>query len=94
MAGEESTADEALSAQEQAILSAYLESGGDLFISGAEISWDLDERGGVEDQAFMRNQLGSAYERDDAGVQQVSARSTEPVEVLLQIPNLHWACDN
>ncbi|MBN1492406.1 MAG: N-acetylmuramoyl-L-alanine amidase, partial [Phycisphaerae bacterium] len=40
--GEESTADRTFDATEQALVTTYLNGGGGLFVSGAEIGWDLD----------------------------------------------------
>ena len=49
--GEESTADETYSSTEQTLISNYLKQGGRLFVSGAEIAWDLDYRGSTTDKA-------------------------------------------
>ncbi len=65
--GEESTADETFSATEQGLVSTYLEQGGRLFVSGAEIAWDLDYRGSTSDKNFMYNYLKSAYSADAPG---------------------------
>jgi MYXO-CTERM domain-containing protein len=66
-AGEESTADETFSAEQQAAIRAYLAADGTLWASGAELLWDLDERGSAEDRAFAAAVLGAALESDDAG---------------------------
>ncbi len=67
--GEESTNDDALNATEQTRLSTYLGSGGNVFISGAEIGWDLGRAGSssASDLAFYNNVLRTAYSSDDAG---------------------------
>ncbi len=54
-----------LGAAEQAALTAYLNAGGSLFISGAELAWDLDwlDHG----RAFFQNVLGGSFIGDDAG---------------------------
>jgi N-acetylmuramoyl-L-alanine amidase len=83
--GEESTADESLSAVEQARLQAYLESGGRLFISGAELAWDLDHLGSAADRSFYRDVLGSAYVADDAGVYSATGA---PGSSLAGIPDI------
>ncbi|MCF7832654.1 MAG: hypothetical protein K9N05_03630 [Candidatus Marinimicrobia bacterium] len=59
--GEESTADETFSNAEQDIIENYLTSGGKVFISGAEIAWDIDYKGSVSDKAFCHNYLHLAY---------------------------------
>jgi uncharacterized lipoprotein YddW (UPF0748 family) len=63
--GEESGADAALSDAERALLAAYLESGGRLLISGAEIGYDLVENG--RDPVFYHDHLRADYRGDDAG---------------------------
>ena len=65
--GEESVADAALSDAERALLAAYLDGGGRLLISGAEIGYDLVESG--RDPAFYHDHLRAAYRGDDAGTQ-------------------------
>jgi hypothetical protein len=62
--GEESTADETFSDTEQDIIEAYLKAGGKMFISGAEIAWDLDYKGSSSDKAFCHNYLHLAYRQD------------------------------
>jgi hypothetical protein len=73
--GEESTNDETLDATEQALLASYLNGGGALFISGAEIGWDLDLYGSTSDRAFYNNYLHADYAGDDAETYQVQAVS-------------------
>jgi len=65
-AGEESTVDETFSASQQSLVSLYLDAGGALWASGAEILWDLDERGDSLDQAFALTRLGATMEADAA----------------------------
>ena len=65
--GEESTADETFSSTEQTLISNYLKQGGRLFVSGAEIAWDLDYRGSTTDKAFMHNYLKASYSADAPG---------------------------
>ncbi len=62
--GDESTADETFSNDEQEIVKNYLESGGKLFVSGAEVAWDLDEKGSSTDRAFLNNYFKSSYATD------------------------------
>ncbi len=70
--GNESTADETFSSAEQTRVAQFLNGGGRLFVSGAEVAWDLDRDSGptASDRAFLNNQLhadlgGDAH--DDAG---------------------------
>lgn len=70
--GEEATSDESIAAAEATLLMDYLEIGGALFASGAEIAWDLDARGNsaasAADRAFLEGALALSYVEDDAGV--------------------------
>ena len=65
--GEESTADETFSTAEQSLITTYLQQGGRLFVSGAEIAWDLDYRGTTSDKAFIHNFLKASYSADAPG---------------------------
>lgn len=62
--GDESTVYETLSDGEQVLLQAYLDQGGQLFISGSEIGWDLYSKGTTTDQAFYTNYLKAVYQSD------------------------------
>jgi len=64
--GEESTVDETFSAEQQDMVALYLDAGGTLWTSGAEILWDLDERGDSLDQAFALTRLGATMASDAA----------------------------
>ncbi len=70
--GEESTYDETFSSSEQALVGAFLDGGGRLLVSGAEIGWDLDYLGSAEDRAFYNGYLKADYLGDDAGTYQVT----------------------
>jgi spore germination protein YaaH len=70
--GEESTADESFDYTEQDSVEAFLTAGGNLFVSGAEIGWDLDYKGHSIDRTFYNNFLKADYAKDDAGVYAVS----------------------
>ncbi len=63
--GEESTDDETFGTAEQQRVSSYLNGGGRLFATGAEIAWDLGAQGGGP--AFLSSALQSVYTADDAG---------------------------
>lgn len=66
MLGEESTEDDTFNSAEQSAVSAYLAGGGKLFVSGAEIGWDLDAQN--NGRGFFNNTLRADYVADDAGV--------------------------
>jgi len=62
--GDESTADETFNNTEQAKVKNYLENGGNLLVSGAEIAWDLDKKGSSTDKSFYNNYLKASYSAD------------------------------
>ncbi|MCB9865597.1 MAG: N-acetylmuramoyl-L-alanine amidase [Phycisphaerales bacterium] len=70
MLGEESTADHTFDATEQSRVTAYLNGGGNLFVSGAEIGWDLDAQG--NGASFYNNELKANYAGDDANTYNVA----------------------
>ncbi|MBX7245406.1 MAG: hypothetical protein K1X53_07895 [Candidatus Sumerlaeaceae bacterium] len=63
--GSESTTNETFSTAEQALVSAFLQAGGCLFVSGSEIGWDLDQNGSAADKAFYNQYLCAGYVQDD-----------------------------
>ncbi|MGC6508278.1 MAG: N-acetylmuramoyl-L-alanine amidase [Myxococcota bacterium] len=69
VAGEESTADVTFSSTDQGLIEAFWNNGGALWVSGAEILWDLDEKGSSEDRAFSETVLGALMESDDANTE-------------------------
>ncbi len=62
--GEESTADHTFDTTEQAKVEQYIAGGGNLFLSGAEIAWDLDQQN--NGRSFYENSLKGNYVADDA----------------------------
>jgi N-acetylmuramoyl-L-alanine amidase len=62
--GDESTADETFSSEEQDLVKEFLDSGGHLFVSGPEIGWDLDNRGSTSDKQFYNTYLKAKYITD------------------------------
>ncbi|RIK83869.1 MAG: hypothetical protein DCC67_05600 [Planctomycetota bacterium] len=69
--GNESTADDTFSAAEQSLVEQFVAAGGDLFVSGAEIGWDLDQQN--NGRTFFETTLKGDYVADDAGTYTVSA---------------------
>lgn len=69
--GDESTVDETFSTVEQNLVREYLKNGGQLFVSGSEIAWDLDNEGGASDKSFFLNYLRADYKLDNAGSHEV-----------------------
>ncbi|MFC3194170.1 N-acetylmuramoyl-L-alanine amidase [Marinicella sediminis] len=80
--GEESSLGDTLNNAEQAALQSYLNAGGKLFISGAEIGWDLDFLGSGADQDFYHNTLMTAYVADDANTFNATGVSGSPFASL------------
>ncbi len=74
MLGEESTVDETFSSAEQAAVTNYLGKGGRLFVSGAEIGWDLGRSGvsSASDVNFFTNVLRTAYAYDSGSNRMVT----------------------
>ncbi|MBC8213167.1 MAG: LysM peptidoglycan-binding domain-containing protein [Candidatus Marinimicrobia bacterium] len=66
LAGDESTADESFSSMEQEAVWAYLLKGGNIFISGSEVAYDLGRKGSTADRTFLAEILGAEYVRDNA----------------------------
>ncbi len=64
MLGDESTADESFSKDEQSLIINYLKAGGKLFVTGSEIGWDLDYKGDSVDKSFYTNYLKAIYKAD------------------------------
>ncbi|AKS42146.1 golvesin C-terminal-like domain-containing protein [Wenzhouxiangella marina] len=64
IAGEESTADRSFDPVEQSRVSEFMDGGGRLFVSGAEIGWDLVAQG--NGPGFFSDQLHAIYDGDDA----------------------------
>ncbi len=69
--GDESTYQETFDSDEQRIVREYLEQGGNLFVSGSEIAWDLDYKGSSEDKAFYNDYLKASYKSDEANSNKV-----------------------
>ncbi len=62
--GDESTADETFSRSEEDSVAKFLKKGGNLFVSGSEIGWDLDHKGSSYDKSFYHNYLKAEYVAD------------------------------
>ena len=63
--GNESTANDTFNATEQTKVTQFLAAGGNLFVSGSEIGWDLDQQN--NGRTFYENTLKANYVSDDAG---------------------------
>lgn len=69
--GQESTKDHTFDATEQAKVEAFIAGGGNLFVSGSEVGWDLDHEN--NGRSFFRNVFKSTFVEDDADTYQVIA---------------------
>ena len=83
--GEESTADETFSAAEQQRVGPWLDGGGRLLVTGAELAWDLDHMGSGTDRTFLADRLHAAYVQDDAGSYTVTGTAGGPLASLAGI---------
>lgn len=63
--GDESTVNETFSSSEQQLIIEYLKSGGNLFVTGSEAAWDLDQNGSVSDKEFIHNYLKAKFVADN-----------------------------
>ncbi len=68
--GEESSTDDTFNVTEQALVTAFIAGGGDLFVSGTEIGWDLDNLN--NGRSFYNNTLRADYVADDANTHNVT----------------------
>lgn len=78
--GEESTGDNTFDASEQAAVAAYMNAGGSLFVSGAEIGWELDHLNAG--RSFYNDTLRAAYAADDANTYSVTGAAGSIFEGL------------
>ncbi|MFH0895801.1 MAG: T9SS type A sorting domain-containing protein [Bacteroidota bacterium] len=62
--GEESTMDSTLTPSEQKLIEVFLNQGGRLLASGAELAWDLDFKGTATDSVFYHSFLKAKYVYD------------------------------
>jgi N-acetylmuramoyl-L-alanine amidase len=71
--GEDSSGNLPLAPLHRDALVDYLDGGGRLLVSGAELGWALDEYGAADERAFFRERLHAHYVLDDAETYDVSA---------------------
>ena len=69
--GNESTANDTFNATEQTKVTQFITAGGNLFLSGSEIGWDLDQQN--NGRTFYENTLKGNYVSDDAGTYTATA---------------------
>jgi hypothetical protein len=88
--GEESTANETFSNSEQIIMKQYLKNGGNLFVSGSEIGWDLDHLGSTTDKDFYNNYLMASYQLDAPGGIANSCYTAKPSSTFYSVDSTHF----
>lgn len=76
ISGDESTLDETFSHSEQTLIKSFLENGGNLFVSGSEIGWDLGSKGDAADKDFYKNYFKANYVSDDAATNWISGEQS------------------
>jgi N-acetylmuramoyl-L-alanine amidase len=69
--GTESTADDTFNAAEQTKVTNFINAGGNLFLSGSEIAWDLDQQN--NGRTFFETTLQGDFVNDDAGTYTATA---------------------
>ncbi len=85
ISGEEGTTDESFSIAEQQRVSIFLRNGGNFFVSGSEIGYDLVEQGSSEDKAFYRDYLKAEYVLDRVPTHTVSGVTSSIFDDLLNL---------
>ncbi|UCF63506.1 MAG: T9SS type A sorting domain-containing protein [bacterium] len=85
ISGEEGTADESFSLAEQQRISSFLENGGNMFVSGSEIGYDLVEQGTMSDQLFYEQYLKADYILDAVSSYTISGVTQTIFSNLLNI---------
>ena len=63
--GDESTAQDTFDATEQSKVTAFINAGGNIFLSGSNIAWDLDQQN--NGRTFYESTLKGNYFADNAG---------------------------
>jgi len=74
-----------LNADEQEVISFFLENNGKLLLSGQDISFDLVENGSPEDTLFLTEVLHAKYFEDDINSVAVRGESGDPITAGLQL---------
>ena len=68
--GEESSGDDTFDGTEQSLVTSFINGGGDLFVTGTEAAWDLDNLN--NGRTFYNDVLGGDYVSDVAGTYNVN----------------------
>jgi len=68
-----------LESTDQTNLQTYLNAGGNLFISGQDIGYNLVDWGDVASQSFYKDYLHAQYVEDDSGITTLNGVSGDPI---------------
>lgn len=68
-----------LDATDREFLMQHLDGGGNLFLSGQDIGWDLNENHGAEGIAFYHDYLHATYDRDDTNIMYLDGVLEDPI---------------
>jgi hypothetical protein len=80
--GEDAVGDAPLPAIARDSIADYLDGGGRLLVSGAELGWTLDDQGLEDERAFFHERLHARLLLDDAETYDVSAAADGPLSQL------------
>lgn len=81
--GDESTSDITFSTKEQGVIRDYIDSGGKIIVSGAEIGWDLVEKAKQKsDSLFIKEVFGAKYLGDDANTDKIFLSYENKTELI------------
>ncbi len=71
--------DNTFTAGEQAVVEAYLDGGGSLFVTGQDIGYDLVDQGSAADQAFYAGYLHANFVSDSSNDNTLTGTSGDPI---------------
>ena len=82
----------ALDSADRSAIGSYLDSGGNLFLSGQDIGWDLADPSGTmflesggESKTFFESYLKSHYVADDAGTDSLTGITDDPISNSIRL---------
>ena len=85
--GDESTDESTFAWNERSLVDDYLDAGGNFFVSGSEIGWDLSNKGDTSDKAFYANYLKAVYVADGSARTSVTGVTSTLLEGVSVAPN-------
>jgi len=88
--GDESTVGNTFAWNERSLVDDYLDAGGNLFVSGSEIGWDLSNKGNTNDKAFYANYLKAVYVADGSARTSATGVTSTILEGVSVAPNFTY----